>query len=41
VVEGIGPNTGWPGRVFGPILAVLRASDFNEAIALANDSAYA
>ncbi len=42
VVEGIRPEHRLAREeVFGPILAVLRASDFNEAIALANDSAYA
>ena len=42
VVEGIRPEHRLAREeVFGPILAVLRASDFNEAIAMANNSAYA
>jgi RHH-type transcriptional regulator, proline utilization regulon repressor / proline dehydrogenase / delta 1-pyrroline-5-carboxylate dehydrogenase len=41
VVEGIRPEHRLAREeVFGPILAVMRASDFNQAIALANDSAY-
>ncbi len=43
IVAGVDPATSSLARdeIFGPVLTVLRAADFDEAIALANDTPYA